>query len=121
MKKLEILIGYNDLELNRAVGKGETLIVTDLRSEKLLSMGLAKVLIHDVEEDKPVEDLSEPLKTPSGVREEKEEPEEEATEVAENPIPSMGYRDLQKLAKEHDIQANQSKEVLIEELTKKLQ
>jgi len=118
MKKLEILIGYNDLELNRAVGKGETLIVTDLRSEKLLSMGLAKVLIHDVEEDKPVEDLSEPLKTPSGIR---EEPKEEATEVAENPIPSMGYRDLQKLAKEHDIKANQAKEVLIEELTKKLQ
>lgn len=115
MKKLEILIGYNDLELKRAVGKGETLIVTDLRSEKLLSMGLAKVLVHDIEEDKPVEDLSEPLKTPSGVR---EEPKEEAQDLE---IEDMGYRDLQKLAKEHDIQANQSKEVLREELTKKLQ
>lgn len=71
MKRIKILLGYNDLELNKAIGMGDTLVVRDDRAEYLVSRGIAQIIEH-IEEEAPVEDLSQPLKTPAGIRGEKE-------------------------------------------------
>lgn len=67
MKRIKILLGYNDLELNKAIGMGDTLVVRDDRAEYLVSRGIAQIIEH-IEEEAPVEDLSQPLKTPAGIR-----------------------------------------------------
>lgn len=67
MKRIKILLGYNDLELNKAIGMGDTLVVKDDRAEYLVSRGIAQIIEH-IEEEAPVEDLSQPLKTPAGIR-----------------------------------------------------
>jgi len=71
MKRIKILLGYNDLELNKAIGMGETLVVKDDRAEYLVSRGIAQIIEH-IQEEAPVEDLSQPLKTPAGIRGKKE-------------------------------------------------
>ncbi len=71
MKRIKILLGYNDLELNKAIGMGDTLVVRDDRAEYLVSRGIAQIIEH-IEEEAPVEDLSQPLKTPAGIRGDKE-------------------------------------------------
>lgn len=71
MKRIKILLGYQDLELKKAIGMGDTLVVKDDRAEYLVSRGIAQIIEH-IEEEAPVEDLSQPLKTPAGIRGEKE-------------------------------------------------
>lgn len=71
MKRIKILLGYKDLELNRAIGMGETLLVKDNRAEYLVSLKIAQIIEH-IEEEEPVADLSQPLKTPAGIRAKKE-------------------------------------------------
>lgn len=55
MVKVECIVTYNDLQLNRLVNIGEVLEVTNNRAEVLTKLGLAKVLeVIPEEAKKPV-------------------------------------------------------------------
>ena len=61
MVKVECVVAYNDLQLNKLVNIGEVLDVTKERAEVLTNLGLAKVLEVTEEEVKAPEEVQAPV------------------------------------------------------------
>lgn len=105
---------YRDLQLERAVSKGEVLTVNEERAEELVRLGIATDYDAGGEEKatKSEYDTSAPLRTEEGFAGQK------TGEHTREALEQMPYSDLQNLAKELQIKANQRAKKLIEEILK---